>query len=333
MTAFVKVLPSGHEFILEGRSTLLEAGLRAGLALEYGCSNGNCGKCLARLVSGDVQKARHHDFRISEQQKINGHMLLCCNTTDSDVVIEAREASSAHEITQQHLTARVRDIRIVSDDVALLHLKTPRTQRLRFMAGQHVMLGGNDLPQAHYSVASCPCDDMNLHFQVPRSEQDAFSEIVFGDLKKGEKVDVTGPGGEFVLDEESPRSPVFIAWQTGFAPIRSLIEHAMSLEVVESISLVWIARNKDHRYLDNLCRSWNDALDDFSYVPVDADVRQDYLDIINVLTRQLGIGPDDLPDHDFFIAGNSGLLDHCQKALSANGLPVEQLFTDSLIHA
>ncbi|MCK7580126.1 MAG: 2Fe-2S iron-sulfur cluster-binding protein [Chromatiales bacterium] len=43
MVAHVHLLPSRHEFFVEGSDTLLEAALRAGLALNYGCSNGNCG--------------------------------------------------------------------------------------------------------------------------------------------------------------------------------------------------------------------------------------------------------------------------------------------------
>jgi len=52
MAAQVRILPSGHEFFIEGSDSILEAGLRGGLALDYGCSNGNCGKCKAKVVSG-----------------------------------------------------------------------------------------------------------------------------------------------------------------------------------------------------------------------------------------------------------------------------------------
>ena len=43
MSAHVTLRPSGHDFFVEGQDTLLEAALKAGLALNYGCSNGNCG--------------------------------------------------------------------------------------------------------------------------------------------------------------------------------------------------------------------------------------------------------------------------------------------------
>ena len=92
MVAEVRILPSGRTFISEGNSNILAAGLSAGLALGYGCSNGNCGKCLAKIVSGDVEKIQHHDYHISPEKQASGHVLMCCNAAATDVVLEAPEA-------------------------------------------------------------------------------------------------------------------------------------------------------------------------------------------------------------------------------------------------
>jgi len=319
MAKNIKILPSGHEFVSEGNSTLLEAGLHAGLALNYACSNGNCGECLAKIISGEVQKVRHHDYIINESQRANGNVLMCCNTASTDVILEAPEALSSSEIPQQQITAKVRSIEIVNDNVALLHLKTPRTNRLRFLAGQHVQLGGNNMPTGTQPISSCPCDDMNLHFQVPALDGDELSDYIFKQLKKGDPVEINGPGGDFVLDENSPRPLVFIAWRTGFGPIRSLIEHAMALETTQSMQLVWITDSKEDRYQDNLCRSWQDAFDNFFYVPVDNDGGDVGLSAASTL-RLLNIKTEELPNYDFYVAGNEALLNACQKNLPQDRL-------------
>jgi len=332
MATQVRILPSGRSFISEGNLNLLTAGLQAGLALGYGCSNGNCGECLAKVVSGEVEKTRHHDYHISPEKKASGHVLMCCNTAMTDLVLEAPEALSASEIPQQQLTAKVKDITIVNDNVALLHLKTPRTSRLRFLAGQYVQLGGNNMPAADVSVGSCPCDDMNLHFQIPHLAGDEFSDYIFNQLKKSDGVEVKGPKGRFVLDESSPRSLIFIAWHTGFAPIRSLIEHAMALEVAESIHFLWITADKKDRYLDNLCRSWNDALDDFSYIPVNFETSGTVRNIYSFIFNVLNDIPNNLNNYDLYIAGNQSLVNFCNKTLLETGLPVAQLTVDSITH-
>jgi len=332
MTAQVRILPSGREFISEGSSNLLEAGLRAGLRLGYGCSNGNCGECLAKIISGEVQKTRHHDYRISDEQVASDHVLMCCNSAVTDVVLEADEASDASGVPQQQITAKVKNIMIVSDNVALIHLKTPRTNRLRFLAGQHVQLGGNEIPLASHPVGSCPCDDMHLHFQIPLDTDNEFSDHVFNTMKNGDLLDINGPAGDFILDEDSHRSLIFVAQRTGFAPIRSLVEHAMALELADSIHLVWVAEDRQNRYLDNLCRSWTDALDNFYYVPVDAGLEMDVEDICSEIIKQLKVEPGNMADYDCYIAGEESFTGACKKTMISGGLPSEQLKINQIAH-
>src|SRR5512139_3612962 len=153
MTAHVQVKPSGHEFFVDGNDSLLEAALRSGLSLDYGCSVGSCGKCKARGVSGQVHRTRHSDYAITAAEKSAGVVLMCCNTALTDLVIEAREAHGAADMPLQSLDARVKSVSPLGDDVRLLHLQTPRSNRLRFLAGQSVSLSlaggtGASLPVA-----------------------------------------------------------------------------------------------------------------------------------------------------------------------------------------
>ncbi len=327
MTCKIHILPSGRKFISEGNTNLLEAGLQAGLALGYGCSNGNCGQCKAKIISGEVRKIRHHDFWISEEQQASGHVLMCCNVAITDVMLEAPEAKSSAEIPIQHIAAKVKSISLVNEDVALIHLKTPRSDRLRFLAGQHVRLAIDREIRSHQSVSSCPCDDMNLHFQIHRQSGDTFSEYVFTNLSKGDTVQIAGPRGNFVLNENSTRPMVFIAWFTGFGPVRSLVEHAMALEAGVKIQLLWVTAGAQDRYLDNLCRSWNDALDDFYYRPVDAGSRYETIEAASLLER-LDMQPDELKNHDFYIAANQPLSGKLKAALLDAAVPGAQIKVD-----
>ena len=258
----VRLLPSGHEYTLQTSDTLLEGALRAGLAPNYGCSNGNCGMCKARVVSGATTKVRHHDYVLSTADKAAGAVLMCSVAPTSDLELEAGEARMASEIPAQHIVARVRTLTSLGAGVTLLHLQTPRTQRLRFLAGQYVTLGVEaarvDLP-----IASCPCDDRNLHFHIADT---AGAARALTQLHLGDAVSVDGPKGDFTLTE-SKRPVVFIAGDTGFAPIKSLAEHLMAVDETRPAHLYWLATANGH-YMNNLCRSWTDALDAFRYTPI-----------------------------------------------------------------
>jgi CDP-4-dehydro-6-deoxyglucose reductase len=147
----------------------------------------------------------------------------------------------------------------------LLHLQTPRSQRLRFLAGQSVTLRVGQSFTADLPIASCPCDDRNVLFHVRRQTGNLFSDYVFDRLKVHESVELEGPQGEFILHEKSPRALYFLAFDGGFAPIKSLIEHAMSLEA-EAIVLHWTGSHQDNIYMPNVARAWADALDNFHYI-------------------------------------------------------------------
>ena len=271
MSAQVKVLPAGHEFFVEGTDTLLEAALRAGIPLNYGCSNGNCGECKAKLVSGQIRKVHPHDFVLKESEKADGAFLLCSYTAVSDVVLEAG-ISGADDIPPQSIPTRVKALEVINERIAALHLTAPRSQRLHFLAGQRVTLTAADVSGEYY-VASCPCEDRHIELHVRRDNR-AFARHAFEDLAKEDIVRVDGPHGRFVMQLDSRRPVIFVAWEDGFAPIKSLVQHAMSLETADSLHLYWAAGSAGGagvgHYQDNLCRAWADALDDFTYQALDS---------------------------------------------------------------
>ena len=270
MTAHVRLLPGQHEFFVEGSDTVLDAALRAGISLRYGCSNGNCGLCKAKVISGKTLPVRHSDYVFSEAEKNQGYVLLCSHTAVSDLEIEAPEIGGTNDIPEQEIAARVKKIERLEEDMALLHLQTPRTKRLQFLAGQSVTLETGNGAEAECPVASCPCDDRNLQFHIRRHSGDRLADYVFRKLKHGDIVTLTGPKGDFVLHEDSPRSQIYLAYETGFAPIKSLIENAMARDVADTMHLYWVAGKEGH-YLNNLCRAWTDALDNFQYTPMAAE--------------------------------------------------------------
>ena len=331
MSAHVTVKPSGREFFVEGSETLLKAALRAGLAPNYGCGNGVCGLCKARVVAGEARSVSPSDYRFSEAEKAQNHVLMCaCTALSSDLVLEVLEAGAPEDIPEQRIVAKLRRIDALSADVMRLHLQTPRSNRLRFLAGQRVTLGvragvgdGSDV-HGEYPVASCPCDDRNLIFHVARTDRRAasadFSVCVFDDrIKVADDVSVWGPWGSFVLENSSPRPLVFIALEEGFAPINSLIEHAIAVDAAESITLYWASAQPGGQYLPNQCRAWAAALDEFSYRALGVD------ELPAVLAANTA-----LAQSDVYLAGAAAAVEPLATALLATGVPPGQLHVEPL---
>ena len=268
MTYQVKLNSGEYIFLADSHESILDAAIRAGVPINYGCSNGNCGLCKARIISGDIKPLRTHDFAIRDADKIQGDALMCSNACQSDVVIDANVAQSASDIPIQELRVKVRKIDRVSDDLAIINLQVPRSVRLRFLAGQYMRVYDDQQRSHEYAIASCPCDEKHIEFHVRKLEEDAFSDLVFKQLKIGDWLNIQGPFGNFVIDDESEAPVVMIAFDTGFAAIKSLLEHTTAQERERAIYLYWLACGAEGLYLDNLCRSWDDALDELHYLPL-----------------------------------------------------------------
>ena len=196
IAAQVKVIPSGHDFFVEGTDSVLEAALRAGLNLNYGCNDHSCGRCKVRVVSGNVLKIHDHRYKLSQTELNLGYMLMCAYTAVTDLTVEAAEADESMHIPQQDLICQVRQITRLNDDLMILHLKITEQHTLRFMAGQSVTLSLETGEKATYSIASCPCDGQNLQFHLQRLEDDALSLRLFKGLSAEQIVNLSGPEGE-----------------------------------------------------------------------------------------------------------------------------------------
>ncbi len=325
MSAQATVIPSGHEFFVEGAESILEAGLRGGLALNYGCSNGNCGLCKIRLVSGDTRKIKHHDYVLSDAEKGIGYLLGCCNTAVSDVVLEADEAKGINDIPTQTIPIRLKKIEHPNEEVLIVSTRTPRTSRLRFLAGQRATLSIDHVGSSFYPIASCPCDDMNLQFHIALDRQDPIASYLADSAKANDLLTLEGPVGSFVLNENSSNALVFIAEGIGFASIKGLIEHAMALDVAEKIYLFWIADSEDSRYFHNLCRAWNDALDNFEYVPLEA-ANGEHLDDY-VMER---LKPGEPTGFDYYICSGEKIRTAVAKFTEIRAIPETQILFEAI---
>jgi CDP-4-dehydro-6-deoxyglucose reductase len=329
MTAQVTLRPSGHEFFVEGSETILEAALHAGLAPAYGCGNGNCGLCKARVVAGETRQIRNTDYPLSEAERAQNYRLLCAHTAVSDLVIEMVEAQSPADIPEQQIVARVRSAAALDAETMLLHLQTPRSNRLRFLAGQNITLGyaggGIDF-RGDYPVASCPCDDRNLLFHITRADAesgDGFAARLFaGAVHPGDPVNVWGPFGDFVLRPERGLPLAFLCCDAGFAPVRSLVEHALSLDGFPEIAVYWAATRPGGQYLANQCRAWAEALDHFSYRALDAT---DGADAGRQAAAALMAAGQATADAGIYIAGGHAFAEAAQRMLLAAGVPSDRV--------
>ena len=94
---------------------------------------------------------------------------------------------------------------------------------------------------------------------------------------------------------------IFLAEGSGFAQIKSILQHALSLERAPSISLVRLA-NTEGLYQENLLKSYTSALDNVQYVAFAEGSAQ--ADVLAAISAQAP----DLAAVDIYAAGTAGFL-------------------------
>jgi len=267
----VKIKPSDHTFTAGDKETVLAGALREGHVLPYGCRNGACGACKGKIIEGTVDYGHPQPSILTEFEKKAGYALFCQATPTSDLVIEAREISGVGELEVRRLPCRVQHMHKAAEDVVVLKLKLPANERLQFLAGQYVDILLRNGKRRSYSMANPPHDDEFVELHVRNMAHGAFTEYVFGRMKEKDILRFEGPLGTFFLQEDSDKPMILVASGTGFAPIKSIIEHALNIGIERPITLYWGGRRPQDIYLGKLAGQWQRDHDSLTFIPVISD--------------------------------------------------------------
>lgn len=339
----VTLQPSGHTYRVAADTTLLEAGLAAGLNLPYGCKNGACGACKSTLVAGQVDHGAAQDGALSATERAAGMALLCCAKPLSDLRLAVREVSAAGDIPVKILPCRVQKMQRLADDVMALSLKLPSNERLQFLAGQYIEFLLADGKRRAFSLANAPhadADDALLEIHVRRVPGGNFTEHVFTTMKERDILRIEGPLGTFFLREASTKPLILVAGGTGFAPLKGLIEQALHSGGGNQrpITLYWGAKNRSGLYLNALAEGWAKMHPHMTYVPVlsepaptDSWTGRTGLVHEAVLADHAAAGA--LAPYQAYVCGAPAMCEAALRDFTARGLPREEFFADVFSYA
>jgi CDP-4-dehydro-6-deoxyglucose reductase len=330
MSFRVSVPATGHEFSVEEGETVLEAALRAGIGLPYGCRNGACGKCAGELLSGDVRYA--NELRAAALQEANcGKALLCQALPLGDLEIRVREVSTVRDIEIKTLPCRVESMQLLTHDIMRLRLKLPETERLQFLAGQYIEFLLKDGKRRAFSIANAPHDDAFIELHIRHVPDGQFGDYVFNGMKVKELMRIEGPLGSYYLREDSLRSIILVGGGTGFAPLKGMLEHAFHVGIDRPIHLFCGVRARRDLYMDQMANSWAKQHANLKYTavlsePLDADEWRGKTGFVHeAIVEQYP----DLSGFDVYLSGPPPMIRAGMEAFYTHGLPQSQIYSDS----
>jgi len=332
----VTIQPSGHQFIVEEDETILEAALRQGFSLPYGCRNGACGSCKGKVLSGELDYGTHSATALKDEEKAQGRALFCRARPLTDLTIEAKEIGAARDIVVKTLPCRVEQLEKRADDVMVMKIKLPANERLQFLAGQYINFQLKDGKSRSYSLANPPHDDALLELHVRHVPGGLFTDTVFSTLKARDILRLKGPLGSFFIREDSDKPMIFIAGGTGFAPIKGMLEHAFAEHTDREMVLYWGVRALKDLYMAELPRQWQAEQPNFSFIPVLSNPQPvDHWQGRTGFVHEAVLADfADLSGYQVYACGAPVMVDSAREACTrTRGLPEDEFFADSFVYA
>ena len=328
----VSVQPSLHVFQAEPEESILDAALRQGLVLPYGCRDGACGACRGKVLSGQVDHGRAQTYALSEDDRAAGYALMCCARARSDLVIESRELRTAQEIPVRTLPARVDKMTLAAPDVMIVELKLPASERLQFLAGQYIEILLKDGRRRAFSLANAPHDDGCLQLHIRRAPGGRFTEHVFAAMKVRDLVRFSGPHGGFHLREDSARPILLVAGGTGFAPIKAIVEHVLAEKSTRPLAIYWGGKRHADLYLLPMAEQWARIHPQLHFVPVlsEADAAASWSGRCGLVHQAAMHDFPDLSGHQAYVCGSPAMVAAARRDFVGQcGLPENEFFADS----
>ena len=328
--------PSGHAFTVEDGETILNAALREGFALPYGCRNGACGSCKGKILKGEVDYGHYQANALKDEERAQGKALFCRAKPMTDLVLEVREIGAAKDIHIRTLPCRVQKMERRADDVMVLQIKLPANERLQFLAGQYIDFLLKDGRRRSYSIANPPHDDGLLELHIRHLPGGHFSDRVFAEMKEKDILRLEGPLGSFFIREESDKPMIFIAGGTGFAPIKAMLLHAFASGTPRPMVLYWGVRSRKDLYMGDLVATWQQEHPHFNFIPVLSEPRPEdaWLGRTGYVHEAVLADFKDLSGYQVYACGAPALVDAARQGFTGSrGLPEDEFYADSFVNA
>ena len=324
------VHPGNREVRVRAGETVLEAGLRAGIPMPYECRNGGCGVCKGTILQGEVRHAPYQKALLSDDERMLGRALLCVCTPLSDVEVEYEEAGAERDATVQTVQATVAAVRKAAPDVMIVHLRLPSGVQMPYRAGQYFNVVLEDGARRAFSFATAPEESDAIEMHVRLVPGGRFTTHVFEAMKVGDVLTLEGPFGRFQL-RESARPLIFVAGATGFAPVKSILEHAFGIGLKRRMILYWGVRHRGDLYQADLAEQWARRHPNFSFVPVlsEAAPQDNWGGRTGLVHEAILQDFPDLSGFDVYTCGSLKMVETARPAFIARGLAEDACFADA----
>jgi propane monooxygenase reductase component len=332
----VRFEPVEIEIEVDEDQTVLRAAAEQGLMLMHGCKEGQCAACKSFVLDGeDIELDKYSTFALPDFEKDEGYTLLCRAHVYEDVTIELLnydEDMIRSGLPIQQVTAEVVSVTPVTHDLRHLVLRLVEPTELRYFPGQYVDIThpGSGLTRS-FSMAQTPTGRPGeLEFVIKAYPDGRFSALLDGELSTGDKLDLVGPYGVFMLREGSDARLVLVGGGAGMAPLLALLRALAERQSTRDIVFYYGARGaRDLCFAEELA-GLTDSLPGFRYIPAlsePSDV-DSWDGDTGLITDVLKAHEDSLAGAHAYVCGPPPMVEAAMAVLAGLGVEDRRIYYD-----
>jgi Na+-transporting NADH:ubiquinone oxidoreductase subunit F len=286
-----------------------------------------CGFCKCRITEGGGEIKPTEEPFLSPEERENGVRLSCQVKVKGNMKIEVPKEL----LNAQIYKTKVIMIEDLTYDTKLVRFQLVDPAVMHFKPGQYaqITVPGIDVIRA-YSIASNPKD---AHFveciirMVPGGQATTF---VHKALEVGDTITLTGPYGNFYLNEDSDKDMIMIAGGSGKAPIRSILYYLKDRGMPRKVKYFFGARSKKDLYYTEEFMELAKEFPNFEYIPALSEPlpEDNWKGEVGLITDVVDKYSKDISDSEAYLCGSPGMINACINVLTKNKCKTENIFYD-----
>lgn len=285
-----------------------------------------CGFCKFRLIDGDEPKPTELPF-LSKEERENGIRLSCQVKVRDNMRIEIpKELLNAKEY--KTVVTHIED---QTYDIKLVRFKLIDPPVMEFKPGQYaqIKVPGIDVIRA-YSIASHPKEKDQIELIIRQVPKGLATTFVHKALEVGDKIILTGPYGDFYLQEQSDREMICIAGGSGKAPIRSILYFLRDQGMPRKVKYFFGAKSKRDLYMTDEFLELEKEFPNFTYIPALSEPLEedDWKGEVGLITDVVDRHTEDLSQAEAYLCGSPGMINACINVLNKHKIKQENVFYD-----
>jgi Na+-transporting NADH:ubiquinone oxidoreductase subunit F len=316
-------------FTVKGGGKLLDALYDQRIFIPSACGGqGTCGFCKVCVQSGGGPTLPTELPFLSPDEVTSNTRLACQVKVKQDLVLKVKEEF----LNVKEFITTVKSARLVTSDTREIVLSLAEGESMDFRPGQYVQIfvpGQKETVFRAYSIASPPSRKNEIELLI-RLIPGGIGSGYMHTVEEGDQVRLTGPYGEFILDESSNTELICVGGGCGMAPMRSLLRHVTEATPNKVCRLFFGARTtQDAMYFDEFqeLAKTNPNLK-ITYALSEPEKSPEWDGetgfIHESVDRHLG-----LEGHrQAFLCGPPLMIEATMKVLAAKGIPKEEAFYD-----